>query len=94
MLGLPQADLDAVGHALPCQPHAAEQERQLRGVDLARRGIVGHGAKLLAFLDLYCADMPAPLVQAVRALWIEFNARPAAPLAAWPCWASLKSQCW
>jgi uncharacterized repeat protein (TIGR03837 family) len=45
-----------------------------------------HLAKLDAFLAIYCADMPAPVSAAVKALWLTWNAaaHPQALATAWP----------
>ena len=46
-----------------------------------------HRLKLEAFLDLYCAALPASIADAVQGLWRAWNQLGATPVAVGPAWA-------
>ena len=80
---LPMLDQDAYDRLLwACDLNFVRGEDSFLRAQFAARPLVwqayrqedrAHFAKLDAFLDLYCADMPLPLAETTRALWHAWN---------------------
>lgn len=90
---LPMLDIDAYDRLLwACEVNFVRGEDSFVRAQFAARPLVwqayvqdedAHFAKLEAFLDLYCADLPPPLAEPTRALWRAWN-RETDMSALWP----------